>query len=65
MKSSEYELEKVMKDVAIKKIEQLIEDLKTNSKIEKEQGISYFNTQLFAIRVNEIYKILKGEENGR
>lgn len=54
-----------MKDVAIKKLEQLIEDLETNSKSEKEQGISYFNTQLFAIRVNEIYKILKGEENER
>lgn len=54
-----------MNDLAIKKLEQLIEDLKTNSKAEKEQGISYFNTQLFAIRVNEIYKILKGEENGR
>lgn len=65
MKNSEYELEKSMNDLAIKKLEQLIEDLKTNSKIEKEQGISYFNTQLFAIRVNEIYKILKGEENGR
>lgn len=60
MKNSEYELEKAMKDVAIKKLEQLIEDLKTNSKAEKEQGISYFNTQLFAVRVNEIYKVLKG-----
>ena len=54
-----------MKDVAIKKLEQLIEDLKKNSKAEKEQRISYFNTQLFAIRANEIYKILKGEKNER
>ena len=27
--------------------------------LEKETGRQYFNTQLFAIRVKEIYKILK------
>lgn len=48
-----------MKELAINKLELLIEDLKTNKAAEKESGKSYFNTDLFAIRVNEILKILK------
>ena len=48
-----------MKKIALEKLELLINDLKLNQKEEKETGKSYFNTQLFAIRVREIYKILK------
>ena len=50
-----------MKELALEKLELLINDLKLNQKEEKETGKSYFNTQLFAIRVKEIYKILKEE----
>ena len=48
-----------MRKLALEKLELLINDLKLNQKEEKETGKSYFNTQLFAIRVKEIYKILK------
>ena len=48
-----------MKELALEKLELLLKDLKTNQEEEKETGKSYFNTQLFAIRVREIYKILK------
>lgn len=51
-----------MRELALEKLELLINDLKLNQKEEKETGKSYFNTQLFAIRVKEIYMILK--ENG-
>ena len=45
------------------KLELLINDLKINKEKEKEEGKSYFNTDLVAIRVLEIYKILKGSDN--
>ena len=48
-----------MKKLALEKLELLINDLKLNQQEEKETGKSYFNTQLFAIRVKEIYNILK------
>ena len=48
-----------MKELAINKLELLLKDLKDMQELEKETGKSYFNTQLFAIRVREIYKILK------
>jgi hypothetical protein len=51
-----------MKELAIEKLELLLDDLKLNQKEEKETGKSYFNTELFAIRVREIYKILKVED---
>ena len=51
-----------MKELAINKLELLLNDLKDIQDLEKETGRQYFNTQLFAIRVREIYKILK-EEN--
>ena len=51
-----------MRELAINKLELLLKDLKDMQELEKETGKSYFNTQLFAIRVREIYKILK-EEN--
>ena len=51
-----------MKELAINKLELLLNDLKKMQDLEKETGRQYFNTQLFAIRVREIYKILK-EEN--
>ena len=51
-----------MKELAINKLELLLKDLKDMQDLEKETGRQYFNTQLFTIRVKEIYKILK-EEN--
>lgn len=48
-----------MKELAINKLELLLKDLKDMQDLEKETGRQYFNTQLFAIRVKEIYKILK------
>ena len=48
-----------MKKLAINKLELLLKDLKDMQDLEKETGRQYFNTQLFAIRVKEIYKILK------
>ena len=50
-----------MKELAINKLELLLNDLKDIQDLEKETGRQYFNTQLFAIRVKEIYKILKEE----
>lgn len=40
------------------KLKILLDDLKINSEKEKEEGKSYFNTDLFIIRVNEIKKTL-------
>lgn len=50
-----------MKELAIDKLKLLLDDLKLNSEKEKEEGKSYFTTELFAIRVKEILKILEGE----
>ena len=52
-----------MKELAINKLELLLNDLKDMQNLEKETGRQYFNTQLFAIRVKEIYKILKEESD--
>lgn len=52
-----------MKELAINKLELLLNDLKDMQDLEKETGRQYFNTQLFAIRVKEIYKILKEESD--
>ena len=48
-----------MKELAIEKIELLLNDLKIKKKKKKEDGQSYFNTNLVAIRIKEIYEILK------
>ena len=48
-----------MKKLAINKLELLLKDLKDMQELEKETGRQHFNTQLFAIRVREIYKSLK------
>ena len=48
-----------MNKLALEKLELLLNDLQLNQQEEKQSGKSYFNTQLFAIRVREIYKILK------
>lgn len=48
-----------MRELAINKLELLLKDLKDMQELEKKTGRQYFNTQLFAIRVREIYKILK------
>ena len=48
-----------MRELAINKLELLLKDLKDMQELEKETGRQHFNTQLFAIRVREIYKILK------
>ena len=50
-----------MKELAIEKIELLLKDLKDMQELEEKTRRQYFNTQLFAIRVKEIYKILKEE----
>ena len=50
-----------MKELAINKLELLLKELKDMQDLEKETGRQYFNTQLFAIRIKEIYKILKEE----
>ena len=50
-------------DKTNQKLELLLNDLKINSKEEKETGKSYFNTNLFAIRIKEISKTLNGESN--
>lgn len=47
------------KEKAIDKLKLLLDDLKLNSEKEKEEGRSYFNTDLFAIRVKEILETLK------
>ena len=52
-----------MKELAINKSELLLKDLKDMQVLEKETGRQYFNTQLFAVRVKEIYKILKEESD--
>jgi phosphopantetheine adenylyltransferase len=52
-----------MEKLAINKLELLLKDLKDMQDLEKETGRQYFNTQLFAIRVKEIYKILKEESD--
>ena len=52
-----------MKELAINKLELLLKDLKDMQDLEKETGRQYFNTQLFAIRVKDIYKILKEESD--
>lgn len=44
---------------AIEKLNLLMTDLKINEKAEEQDGKGYFNTQLFAIRVKEILKILE------
>ena len=46
----------------VEKLELLLKDLKLNQEEEKATGKSYFNTDLFAIRVNEILKIVKCEK---
>lgn len=51
-----------MKELAINKLELLLKDLKINAEAEKKDGKSYFNTNLFTIRVKEIYKILNEEK---
>lgn len=50
-----------MKELAINKIKILLNDLELNSKKEKQDGKSYFNTDLFYIRVKEILKVLESE----
>lgn len=51
------------KELALEKLELLLNDLKLNQQEEKQSGKSYFNTQLFAIRVREIYKLLKDSDD--
>lgn len=46
---------------AMNKLGLLLNDLKINKEKEQKDGKSYFNTDLFSLRVREIYKILKGE----
>lgn len=48
-------------DKTIEKLSLLLDDLDLNKKAERETGQSYFNTDLFTIRVKELLKILNGE----
>ena len=48
-----------MKELAIDKLNLLLNDLKINQEKEREEGKSYFTTELFAIRVKEILKLLE------
>lgn len=49
--------------LATNKLKLLLNDLKVNGKAEKEEGKSYFTTELFAIRIKEILNILECEED--
>ena len=51
-----------MKELAINKLELLLNDLKINHNKEQEEGKSYFNTDLVAIRIKEISDLLKEVE---
>lgn len=50
-----------MNELVMEKFELLLKDLKEMQELEKETGRQHFTLQLFAIRVEEIYKLLKGE----
>lgn len=50
-----------MNKLAREKFELLLKDLKDMQKLEKDTGKQYFTLQLFAIRVKEIYELMKGE----
>lgn len=56
-----------MEKQIIEKFELLLNDLKEMQELEQETKKQFFTTQLFAIRVKEIYKLVKqyleGEEN--
>jgi hypothetical protein len=56
-----------MKEQIMEKFELLLNDLKEMQELEQETKKQFFTTQLFAIRVKEIYKLVKqyleGEEN--
>lgn len=56
-----------MKEQIIEKFELLLNDLKEMQELEQETKKQFFTTQLFAIRVKEIYKLVKqyleGEKN--
>ena len=47
-----------MKEKVKEKLELLLKDLKINKQKEKENGKSYFNTDLMALRIIEILKII-------
>lgn len=51
-----------MKEKVKEKLELLLKDLKINKQKEKENGKSYFNTDLMAIRIIEILKIINTNE---
>lgn len=48
----------IMKEIE-EKLKQLLKDLKEQQRNEKYSGKNYFNTDLMAVRVNEIYKMVK------
>lgn len=61
--TSEYaeKLEETIKE-AIEKLNLLMLDLKINEKAEEQEGKSYFNTQLFTIRVKGILETLESTD---
>lgn len=50
-----------MNELVKEKFELLLKDLENMQKLEKDTGKQYFTLQLFAIRVKEIYELMKGE----
>lgn len=48
-------------DKSIKELNLLLDELSINRKVEQATGKNYFNTDLFAVRVKKILKILNGE----
>ena len=54
-----------MKELVKEKFELLLKDLEDMQKLEKETGKQYFTLQLFAIRVKEIYEILRSDDEDK
>ena len=48
-----------MNELVKEKFELLLKDLENMQKLEKDTGKQHFTLQLFAIRVQEIYKLLE------
>lgn len=50
-----------MNELVKNKFELLLKDLQDMQKLQKETGKQYFTLELFAIRVKEIYELLKSK----
>ena len=54
-----------MNELVKEKVELLLKDLEDMQKLEKETGKQHFTLQLFAIRVKEIYEILRSDDEDK